>query len=126
MGLQPRQRRRRRYSDDERALALAALAANRNNLRRTARQLGIPRSSLVSWRSGDRHPEAAESATLKKRELALALEETVWKLLDGISPAMIARASLLDVMKTAGIAIDKMLALQGVWCSRCRRLHRGG
>jgi hypothetical protein len=47
-------RPRRRYSDEDRAVALAALAANGNNLRRTARQLGIPRASLLAWRNGGR------------------------------------------------------------------------
>ena len=32
------------YSDEERARALAVLAANDNNVSRTARQLAIPRS----------------------------------------------------------------------------------
>jgi hypothetical protein len=53
--------------------------------------------------------------------LAGALEEAAWKLLDGISPEMIARASLVDVMKAAGIAIDRILALQG----RVRQSHGG-
>jgi hypothetical protein len=83
--------------------------------------LGIPRSSLQAWRSGVRHTEAAENAAPKKRELACALEEAAWRLLDGISPEMIARASLVDVMKAAGIAIDRILALQG----RVRQSHGG-
>jgi hypothetical protein len=83
----------------------------------SARQLGIPRASLLAWRTDGRHPKAAENATQKKRALAEALEDVALKLLDVISPEMIARASLLDVMKAACIAIDKMLALQGATCS---------
>lgn len=40
---------RRRYSDSERAEALAALAANAGNRAKTARQLGIPRQTLAEW-----------------------------------------------------------------------------
>jgi transposase-like protein len=121
VGQQHDKRPRRRYSDEDRAIALAALAANGDNLRRTARQLGVPRTSLLAWRNGDRHPEAAESVTPKKEALAEALEDVARKLLDGISEVMIARADLLDVMKVAAIAIDKMLVLQGATCPVCNR-----
>ena len=51
---------RRRYTDNERAAALTALAANCGNVERTARELGIPRKTLAQWARGQRYPEAAQ------------------------------------------------------------------
>jgi transposase-like protein len=55
---------KRRYSDEDRALALAA---NAGNAKLTARQLGIPETSLRHWRKGDRHPGAANMGAQKGR-----------------------------------------------------------
>jgi hypothetical protein len=48
------------------AEALAALAANGGNIARTARQLGIPVSTLKRWATGTAHPEANANALPKK------------------------------------------------------------
>jgi transcriptional regulator of acetoin/glycerol metabolism len=45
-------RRRPRRGDECRAAALAALEANRGNVARTARQLGLPRKTLEGWARG--------------------------------------------------------------------------
>lgn len=109
-----KQKRRRRYSDQDRQEALAALAANGGNLDRTARQLGIPRATLQAWRDGARHPEAAESAAPKKAALADRLEELAHKLLDAAcEPGRLAGASLQQVATSLGIALDKMRLLRG-------------
>lgn len=39
----------RRYTPEDRAAALAALAANQGNVARTARQCGVPRPTLIRW-----------------------------------------------------------------------------
>jgi 8-oxo-dGTP pyrophosphatase MutT (NUDIX family) len=44
--------KRRHYSDEERAEALAVLDANAGNLKRTARDLDIPRATLQEWAGG--------------------------------------------------------------------------
>jgi hypothetical protein len=44
--------KRRHYSDEDRAEALAVLDANAGNLKRTARDLGIPRATLQEWAGG--------------------------------------------------------------------------
>jgi transposase-like protein len=64
---------KRRYSDDDRANAIAALAANGGFVKTTARQLGIPAKTLENWSKGTRHPEAANMGDIKKKHLADAL-----------------------------------------------------
>ncbi len=56
-------------TDDERAEALAALAANGGDVGRTARQLGIPKTTLIGGAEGTRHPEAVGNATPKKEDM---------------------------------------------------------
>jgi transposase-like protein len=103
---------RRRYSDEDRANALAALAANDGNITRTAEQLGIPRKTLESWSTGDRHPETGESVPAKKIELSDEFERIVCLLLGGITPAKISAASAQQLMTSAAIGVDKMRLLR--------------
>lgn len=103
---------KRRYTDDERAAALAALAANGGNVFRTAAQLGIPATTIKNWAKGYRHPEAAEMGEQKKGPMADALEAVAWKLLDSI-PSKIAKATLAQVSTSMGISIDKARLLRG-------------
>jgi hypothetical protein len=102
---------RRSYSDDERALALAVLDGNGGNCKRTARQLGIARKTLAAWARGSFHPAVANLRHQKKRELADALEEVAYCLLDAI-PGKLASASLLELVIASGILVDKMLLLR--------------
>ena len=43
---------KRSYSDEQKASALAALAANGGNARLTAAQVGVPRTTLLKWAAG--------------------------------------------------------------------------
>lgn len=69
--------RGRRYSEDEKKAALAALLANNGNLSKTSKQTGISRDKLREWQSSDvsRSPEIA---TLKK-ELVESYREKLKK-----------------------------------------------
>jgi hypothetical protein len=107
-----RNTRRRSYSDEEWATALAALDGNGGNRQRTARQLGIPRKTLATWASGAVHPVVADLRHQKKRELADALEQVACRLLDAI-PSKLEGASLLELAISLGILVDKMLLLRG-------------
>jgi transposase-like protein len=102
---------RRNYSDDDKATALAALAANEGNLKRTAQQLGIPRRTLEHWSKGKSHPAVRELAHQKKAELADRLEDIAHQLLDAL-PDKIANASLQHTAITLGIAVEKMRLLR--------------
>lgn len=105
-------RERRRYSDEERAAALAALAANGGNVGRTARELGIAETTVRHWATGDRHPEAAQMGERKKQDMATALEGVAWKLLRSL-PKKVAKAPLNQAATAMGIAIDKARLLRG-------------
>lgn len=120
-------RRQRHYTNEERALILAALAANDGNISKTARQLGIPRRTLGTWL--ENNVVGAQKLATIKNELADAIERMLWMMLDTIEkhlPRMIAGASLRDLLTSTAIAIDKSLLLRGVSVSFYRgRFHRG-
>ncbi len=103
---------KRRYSDEERAAALAALAGNGGNLGRTARELGIPAGTLRRWADGTAHPEARANAQPKKEELAQELRAVAWKLVKSM-PGKIKKAGLKDTAISFGIAVEKAQLLEG-------------
>jgi len=102
---------RRRYSDDDRATALAALAANGGAVLATSLQLGIPVGTLERWANGSRHPEARQMAVKKKASLADQCEKVAWQLLK-LVPKKAAEAPLNHVAVAFGIAVDKMRLLR--------------
>ena len=102
---------RRSYSDAERAEALAALDANGGDVSKTARQLGIPRVTLLGWASGRVHPSVSELRQSKKEGLADRLEAVAHQLLD-LFPDKAKDANLQQVATSFGIAIDKMRLLR--------------
>lgn len=109
-------RTRRRYSDDDRANALAALAANGGNVAKTARELGVPAKTVEQWSKGQRHFEAAQMSETKRGPLADRLDEIAWKLADAIygrSEAELKAAPLTQVATSLGITIDKARLLRG-------------
>lgn len=106
-----RKGRPRRYSDEDRANAIAALAANGGNVARTAKQLGIPAKTVENWAKGDRHPEAADLGDKKKGVLADKLEEVAWKLAGSLDQKIEA-AGLQQTATSLGIVIDKMQLLR--------------
>lgn len=105
---------RARYSDDEKASALALLAVYGGNVKRTSRLTGVPRSTLTAWAQGrGAGAGVAELCHLKKGALADRLEEAARAMLDPlVLRPKIEAASLLDLMKAFGICVDKMLLLR--------------
>jgi hypothetical protein len=105
--------RRRRYSDEEKGEALAALDANAGNVKATARQLRIPRITLLGWAAGQAGPAVSELRHQIKGELADRLEGVAHALLDAMgSPDKIGAATLQQLAISLGIVIDKMLLLR--------------
>jgi transposase-like protein len=100
------------YSDVQKANALAALAANGGNVNRTARELGIPWSTLKGWCRPDSAPGVAELREEQKRDLPAKLQEVAWKLAGAIE-GKIDAASLQHTAVALGIVIDKLQLLQG-------------
>jgi len=104
---------KRRYSDEEKANALAALAANAGNIERTARELSIPASTLQHWANGNVHAQVTNLRDQKKGVLAEGLEDVAWRLLEGVTPAKIAETDVRELLTAVGIAVDKMQLLRG-------------
>jgi transposase-like protein len=103
---------RRHYSDEERAACLAALDANGGNLGRTARQVGVPESTLKGWRDAPDAAAPAEVRARKKEELADLLEAFVRSSV-GQLDAKLAAADFRDASTGIAILIDKMRLLRG-------------
>jgi transposase-like protein len=104
---------KRRYSDEERAEALAALDANGGNLSRTARQTGVPRITLRQWAQGRVAPGVSVLRQVKKADLAQRMEDLAHALLDDLArPNRLASASVQQAATALGIAVDKMRLLR--------------
>jgi transposase-like protein len=108
--------RRRSYCDTEKAAALELLATYDGNVARTADELGIARVSLLSWQ------QEAEAGRLLDVE---RLRPLIRKVLDeeceaaarefiaaARLPEKVEKAGTLQLMTSAGIAIDKMRLLR--------------
>lgn len=100
----------RRYSDEDRATALAALAANGGNVQRTAGQLNVPERTLSYW-SKTTGAHVAKLCGEKKGTLADQLESIAWKLVETM-PSKLAKANLTQVATALGIVIDKARLLR--------------
>jgi hypothetical protein len=104
---------KRRYSDLERAGALAALAANAGDVSKTARALGMPRKTLAHWAKEQVKGEAlAKDCQEKKRDLADLFEDLARAIL-GVSLRQVDLLPIDKALVAAGIAVDKMLLLRG-------------
>ena len=102
----------RKYTEEERAVALAAFAANENNFERTAKFTGIPRNTIRRWVNGEGiNAPTVANATLKKGLLADQLEQIAEQLL---KDAWVKReeATFPQLMTGLGISIDKMQLLR--------------
>lgn len=113
---------RRRYSDEERAEALAALAANGGDLAATARQLGLPRKTLEGWARGRTPAPAADLRHEKKASLADRLDELAHALVGDLLTDRV--ASYKDKALSMGIAIDKARLLRGQPTAITDHTHR--
>jgi hypothetical protein len=104
---------KRQYSDNEKGAALAALDANDGNVSRTAKQLKIPRTTLLEW-IADRHVsnDVSDIRQEKRKELSERLEDLAHTLVD-ILPDKLPAASVRDLAGALIVAVDKMQLLKG-------------
>lgn len=100
-----------KYTDEQRAEALAALEANGGNLSATHRVTGYPISTIKRWRD-EPDPRLADLGNRKKADLSDKLEEIAYALADAI-PGKIDAASLQTIAVSLGITIDKLRLLKG-------------
>ena len=114
---------RRIYSDEDRAAGLAALDANEGRLSQTAREIGVPRSTLRQWIKSAEHRDRAAPAKVrqeKKEDLADIFERIARKAtgiveltLSDFEGVTIPVPLAVRLMTAAGIAVDKAQLLRG-------------
>ena len=106
---------RRRYSDNDRATALAALDANGGNAAKTARELGIPRITLKEWADGRHNDDVSDNRQLKRDDLASKFEQIANAYTDRLlDPKVIEKSKASEASTVAGTAVDKMRLLRGL------------
>lgn|SRR5262249_45512588 len=105
-------RRLRRYTDRDKAAALAHLQSGRGIVNQAARELGIPNETLRGWAAG-RHlqPKVAEEFGVVRDTLSAKLEDAAYEMVDAIYEK-IDEASLRDLGATLGVVIDRMRLLR--------------
>lgn len=103
---------RRWWTDDERESILAAVNSNGGDVAKTARQLGVPDSTIRCWVKGHRCPEALQLRNEKNGDLANACEEIAWQFA-AVIPRKIDDAPLNQCAVSFGIMVDKMRLLRG-------------
>ncbi len=117
----------RRYTDEERAACLASLAANGGNVKKTARECGVPRQTLQRWieavAQGAAHCAAPQKRPMAERvsEIMPAARRSLEEELErfarrGVRHALgcVKDLNAKDTMIAVGVAIDKALLLRGV------------
>ena len=106
-------RKRRRYTDDDRATALAVLDSNAGNIARTARETGISQSTLRGWRD-DPHPGTAELRDQKRAALSELWEEVARTYIQrALNDAVVNDTGAQSAITVAAIATDKKQLLSG-------------
>jgi hypothetical protein len=103
---------KRDYSEDEKAEILAVLDANEGNRKRTARQLKVPRTTIITWENKPMSENLDSLRHQKKRELADKIDEVVWQIVTAM-PEKIEKAGLKDSAIAMGTGIDKSNLLRG-------------
>lgn len=111
---------RRHYTDDERAAGLAVLALHGGNLKRAAREAGVPERTLRRW-TQEAPEEVGAIAAQKKADLADLMEDIARRAAGCITMAIeaieadpaLAIDKFSDLNRVAGTALDKMRVLRG-------------
>lgn len=104
---------KRKYTDKEKVVALAAVETNGGNVKGTSTELGIPTSTLEYWNKGGLHPDIAKIRDEKRGVLADGLEEIAW-LIIGLLPKTLMEAPAKDQGIILGIVVDKLQVLKGL------------
>lgn len=113
-------KRARRYDDEFRAGAITMLLAagypgTDGALTKVSKELMVPDRTLQRWFNGDSNPPPDKVVARKKKDMADALEDVAWKLLDSMGDKDAIEDAPLQQRATAyGIAVDKMRLLRGL------------
>src|SRR5262245_55450593 len=104
---------KRRYSDEERAAALACLDACGGNVAEASRRSGVPRITLHDWARGRTSAAAASVVRQDKKEELADVFERLARKLTGVADRESDTLNAKDATIAAGVAVDKMLLLRG-------------
>jgi hypothetical protein len=107
-------RRYKKYTDRDKAAALACLDANGGNCFKTAKELNIPRVTLIEWsESRGVSKDVSEFRQENKKELADMFEELARRSVETAMGLQDHEKTTLAMAATAaGIATDKMQLLR--------------
>lgn len=109
----PAKRRKRQYSDEEKAAVLANLDANGGNVAQTARAADVPRQTLESWKEGvGINADVLNIQHVKKDELRDLHKLIAVKAL-GLLQTKLTDCSAAQLSTIAAISTEKMLLLDG-------------
>ena len=102
----------KKYSAEDKASALAVVQTT--NVRKSARLLGIPRSTLKNWTKGEGVTGVTQEMVAEKTKALSDRFEQIANTLTGalLDKEKIAKATLSQVAVAAGIAVDKMNILR--------------
>lgn len=103
-------RRQQRYTDEQRATALALLVAVNMNYAKTAKETGIPNSTLRKWQNDDVRGQSQELTNSKKSDLSIDLKELALKIV-GILGGKVDGATTRELFGGLGIVVDRIVAL---------------
>jgi hypothetical protein len=110
---------RREYSDNEKAIVLAALSATvskkypNGNMTAIATQFSLPRRTLAMWAQGkNQHPIVAELCLDKKADIVELIDEAVREMI-GASKGKPVNTALQPLWTSIGIGLDKKQLLAG-------------
>jgi transposase-like protein len=106
-------RKKRQYTDKDKAAALVALEANGGNAVKTARDLGIPRQTLLHWNSGAHVSTDVPIIGQEKRRGVLEQLVDEQHAILALLPSKRGDASYQQLMTALAISIDKSQLLQG-------------
>jgi len=104
---------KRRYSDQEKGVALAMLDACKGNYKETHRRTGIPWTTLRDWERNEGVTEnVADIRSTARSPLLDRLRQKVDEIVDAIGEETIAAATLPQLAVAAGKLLDKIAALE--------------
>jgi len=111
----------RSYTLAEKTEALTKLALNGGNSQKTARETGIPLTTIITWKNA----YLSEYAGIEKQQIDDILKET-WKgikklvdsqLIEDLILAAKKKGNLRDIISAASVLIDKALLLSSIKAS---------
>lgn len=104
------------YTDEQKAQAYVTLAANEGNVKRTARDIGVPSSTIRRWRDEWQRQESLpshEAVTEAMGDFADKAESIRWKALVELE-RQLTTAKPADLIKVIGILDDKITRARGL------------